>query len=153
MTAVRQFPLQMVADVQVALDKLFSPPVGFFGLHEEYRNELEFAQLLRTDRRAMALAPTQYLDVDVGETTPVKCLRNGTWLCLYGELRYAVVLSRFREYSRQPLLRIEIAVPAESVGEIFAERCFAEVEGAVRAAHSYRGTSSPSTAMTTMAGV
>jgi len=138
-TMVRQFPLHMVADVQVALDKLFSPPVGFFGLHEEYHNELEFAQLMRTDRRAVALAPPQYLDVDVGETTPVKCLRNGLWLCVHGGLRYAVVLSRFREYSRRPLLRIEIAVPAGSVGEIFAERCFAELEEAVRTARSYRG--------------
>jgi ATP-dependent Clp protease adapter protein ClpS len=123
-TVVRQFPLHMVADVQVALDRLFSPPVGFYGLHEEYRNELEFAQLLRADRRAVALAPPQYLDVDVGETTPVKCLRNGLWLCVHGGLRYAVVLSRFREYSSQPLLRIELAVPAGSVGEIFVERCF-----------------------------
>jgi ATP-dependent Clp protease adapter protein ClpS len=138
-TMLRQFPLHMQADVQVAIDRLFSSPLGFFGIHVEYREELGFAQLLRDGRRAQALAPPQYLDVDVGEATPVKCLRNGLWLCRHAGLRYAAVLSRFREYSPEPVLRIEIAVPAGSVGEIFAERCFSELEAAVRAARSYRG--------------
>ncbi|HLZ04447.1 MAG TPA: ATP-dependent Clp protease adaptor ClpS [Bradyrhizobium sp.] len=138
-TVLRQFPLHMQADVQVALDKLFSSPLGFFGLHEEYRDDLEFAQLLRDGRRAQALAPPQYLEVDIGESAPVKCLRNGLWLARHGELPYAVVLSRFREYRPDPALRIEIAVPAGPAGERFAERCFAELEEAVGAARSYRG--------------
>ena len=138
-TRLRQFPFHMQADVQVAIDRLLSSSIGFFGIHEEYRDGLDFAQLLREGRRAQALAPPQYLDVDVGEETPVKCLKNGLWLCLHGELPYAVVLARFREYSPDPLLRIEIAVPAGEAGEGFAERCFAELETAVREARSYRG--------------
>ena len=86
----------MQADVQVALARLFASPVDFFGIHEEYRNDLDFAQLLRDGRQAKALAPPQYLDVDVGEAAPVKCLRNGLWLCAHGELPYVVVLARFR---------------------------------------------------------
>lgn len=93
----------------VAIDRLLSSPVGFFGIHEEYRNELGFAQL--EGQRALALAPSQYLDVDVGEVEPVKCLKSGLWLCLHGELPYALVLARFREYSPEPLLRVEIAYP------------------------------------------
>jgi hypothetical protein len=129
----------MQADVQVAIDRLLSSAVCFFGIHEEYRNELGFAQLMREGQRALGLAPTQYLDVDVGEVEPVKCLKNGLRLCLHGELPYAVVLARFREYSREPLLRVEIAVPAGDVGEKFAERCFMQLEAAVRGARSYRG--------------
>jgi len=138
-TRLRQFPFHMQADVQVAIDRLLSSPVGFFGIHEEYRNELGFAQLMREGQRALALAPPQYLDVDVGEVEPVKCLKNGLWLCLHGELPYAVVLTRFREYTPEPLLRVEIAVPAGDVGEKFAERCFTQLEAAVREARSYRG--------------
>ncbi len=37
------------------------------------------------------------------------------------------------------MLRVELAVPAGHAGEAFAERCFAELEEAVRAARSYRG--------------
>jgi AAA+ superfamily predicted ATPase len=129
----------MAADVQGGLDRLFSAPIAFFGIHEEYRNELEFAHLLRDGRQARALAPPQYLEVDVGEATPVKCLRNGLWLCQQEEIRYAVVLSRFREYSSEPLLHVEIAVVAGREGEDFAECCFSDLEKAVRASHSYRG--------------
>jgi ATP-dependent Clp protease adapter protein ClpS len=138
-TTVRQFPLHMAADVQVAIDRLFASPVGFFGIHEEYRDELEFAQLLRDGRRAPALAPPQYIEVDIGHEAPVRCLRNGLWLCQRGELRYVVVLSRFREYRPMPVLRVEIAVPAGAEGQAFAGRCFGELEEAVRAARSYRG--------------
>jgi ATP-dependent Clp protease adapter protein ClpS len=138
-TTVRQFPLHMAADVQVAIDRLFASPVGFFGIHEEYRDELEFAQLLRDGRRAPALAPPQYIEVDIGDEAPVRCLRNGLWLCQRGELRYVVVLSRFRTYSPSPVLRVEIAVQAGAEGDAFAGRCFAELEEAIRAARSYRG--------------
>jgi len=113
------------------------PPL--FGIHGEYRNDLDFAQLLREGRRAQALAPPQYLDVDVGEAAPVRCLKNGLWLCLHGEAPYAVVLARFREYSPDPLLRVEIAVPAGDVGEKFAERFLTQLETAVCQARSYRG--------------
>ena len=138
-TRVRQFPLHMQADVQVAIDRMFGSSIEFFGIYEEYRNDLDFGQLLREGRNAQALAPPQYLDVDVGEAAPVKCLKNGLWLCNHGDLPYAVVLARFREYSPEPLLRVEIAVLAGHAGESFAERCFAELETAVREARSYRG--------------
>src|SRR5690348_5997036 len=119
-TRLRQFPLHMQADVQVAIGRLLSSSIGFFGVHEEYRDDLDFAQLLREGRRAKSLAPPQYLEIDVGEEAPVKCLKNGLWLCLHGELPFAVVLTRFREYSPDPLLRVEIAVPAGEAGESFA---------------------------------
>src|ERR1700761_743725 len=115
-TRLRQFPLHMQADVQVAIDRLLSSPVGFYGIHQEYRDLLDFAQLLREGRSAQALAPPQYIDVDVGEAAPVRCLKNGLWLCLHGELPYAFVLARFREYSSQPLLQVEMAVPAGDAG-------------------------------------
>lgn len=135
----RQFPLHMAADIQAGMDRLFSEPIRFFGVHDEYRDGLEFARLLQDSRLAQALAPPKYFDVDVGDVTPVKCLSNGLWLCRKDDLRYAVVLSRFREYSSEPRLRVEIAVVAGNGGEGFAERCFADLEEAVRMARSYRG--------------
>jgi ATP-dependent 26S proteasome regulatory subunit len=58
---------------------------------------------------------------------------------MHDDFPYAVVLSRFREHSPYPMLRIEIAVPAGAEGSGLAERCFAELQEAVRAARSYRG--------------
>jgi len=137
----RQFPGHMRADVQVAVDKLFSAsPLRFFGIYEQHRYEtLTFAGLTRDRRDASAIAPAQYHDVDVGEDTPVKCLNNGLWLCKDEDLRYAVVLSSHREYGFEPGTRIEIAVPVGAAGAQFVQRCFAELESAVNAARSYRG--------------
>jgi len=137
----RLFPGHMRADVQAAVDKLFSTsPIRFFGIHEEYRYEtLTIATLTRNGRNAPAIAPAQYHDVDIGESTPVKCLHNGMWLCRTDDLRYAVVLSSHREYNREAGTRIEIAAPAGAMAAEFVQRCFSELESAVNAARSYRG--------------
>jgi ATP-dependent Clp protease adapter protein ClpS/histone H3/H4 len=141
-TTSRQFPGHMRADVQAGVDRLFSAsPLRFFGIHEEQRYEtLTFAALLRDGRHAQAIAPAQYHDVDIGESAPIKCLENGLWLCRTDDdLRYAVVLSSHREYSREAGTRIEIAVPAGAEGAEFVQRCFSELERAVNDARCYRG--------------
>jgi ATP-dependent Clp protease adapter protein ClpS len=140
-TTSRLFPGHMGADVQVAIDRLFSAsPIRFFGIYEAHRYEtLTFAALFRDNRDAKAIAPVQYHDVDVGESAPVKCLNNGLWLCRSDGLRYAVVLSSHREYGYESGTRIEIAVPAGADGAEFVQRCYSELEGAVNAARCYRG--------------
>ena len=139
--AARQFPAHMRADVQGAIDRLFSAtPVRFFGIHEQYRYEtLTMAALTRFRKDAHAIAPAQYDDVDIGETEPVKCLHNGLWLCVAEDLRYAALLSSHREYDRETGIRIEITVPAGPSGAALVTRCFSAIENAVNAAHSYRG--------------
>jgi ATP-dependent Clp protease adapter protein ClpS len=137
----RTFPGHMRADVQAGVDKLFSAsPLRFFGIYDEHRYEtLTFAGLNRNGRNAYAIAPTQYHEVDIGESTPVRCLDNGLWLCRVGKMRYAVVLSPHRDHSREFQIRIEIVVPTGAEGAEFVQRCFAELESAVNDARSYRG--------------
>lgn len=137
----RQFPGHMRADVQAAIDRLFSAsPIRFFGIHEHSRYDtLGIADLTRDGNGAHAIVPAQYQDVDVGESAPVKCLNNGLWLCQADDLRYAVVLSAHRESGYETGTRIEIAVPAGANGAEFVQRCFSELENAVDAAHCYRG--------------
>jgi hypothetical protein len=132
----------MSADVQAAIDRLFSEPaVRFFAIHEQRRYEtLTIAALARRGGDyTYGIAPAQYYDVDIGESEPVKCLNNGLWLCVADGLRYAVLLSSHREYGYQAGTRIEIAVPAGAAGSEFVQRCFTELEGAVNAARCYRG--------------
>ncbi|MCA6124984.1 ATP-dependent Clp protease adaptor ClpS [Bradyrhizobium sp. WSM 1704] len=139
-TRSRQFPGHMRADVQIAIDRLFTEPLHFFGLHEASRYEtVDFAALMMGGRNTPAIAPPQYHDVDIGEGEPVKCLVNGLWLCCSGDLRYAVLLTFHREYGRESGLRIELAVPTGAAGSNFAKRIFAELEAAVDGARSYRG--------------
>jgi len=136
----RQFPGHMRADVQAAIDRLFTAPLHFFGIHEEHRYEtLSFSRLMRQKRSPPALAPPLYRDVDIGEDEPMQCLDNGLWLCRSGELRYAVLLCSHREYDGEVGLRIEIAVPTGAAGDGLVQRTFTELEAAVSAARSYRG--------------
>jgi ATP-dependent Clp protease adapter protein ClpS len=137
----RQFPGHMRADVQAAVDRLFSAsPIRFFGIHERQRYEtLTIAALTLCADSAHGIAPAQYHDVEIGESEPVKCLHNGLWLCAADDLRYAVLLSAHREHGEETGIRIEIAVPGGIAGVEFVKRCFAELENAVGAAQAYRG--------------
>ncbi len=137
----RLFPGHMRADVQAGIDRLLSAsPIRFFGIHEEHRYEtLSLTSLTRDGRNALAIAPAQYHDVEVGESAPVKCLNNGLWLCRADGLHYAVVLSSHREYGFESGTRIEIAVPVGADGAAFVQRAFSELESAVNDARCYRG--------------
>jgi ATP-dependent Clp protease adapter protein ClpS len=139
-TTIRQFPGHMRVDVQAAIDRLFDKAIRLFGLNEEQRYEtLSISRLLKDGRYAVAIAPLQYSDIDVGEKSPVKCLDNGLWLCEQDGLRYAVLLCAHREYSREPGIRIEILVPTGSAGAALVQQCFGELEVAVQTARTYRG--------------
>lgn len=140
-TTSRQFPGHMRADIQVALDKLFSvSPIRFFGVYEQQRYEtLTYAALTKDGQYAVTISAAQYQDVDIGEGEPIKCLNNGLWLNREGDLRYAVVLSFHREYGQEAGTCVEIAVPAGEEAVAFVQQCFAELEAAMNAARSYRG--------------
>lgn len=139
-TTIRQFPGHMRVDVQAAIDRLFGEAIQLFGLNEEQRYEtLSISRLLKEGRYALAIAPLQYSDVDIGERSPVKCLDNGLWLCEQDGHRYAVLLCAHREYSREPGIRIEILVLSGSAGAALVQQCFGALEEAVQAARSYRG--------------
>jgi hypothetical protein len=130
----------MRADIQAAIDRLFTSAIRLFGINEEQRYEtLSISRLLRDGRFAQAIAPLQYHDVDIGEGSPVKCLDNGLWLCEASGLRYAVLLCRHREYSHETGIRIEIVVPSGAAGATVVQDCFKELEDAVQAARTYRG--------------
>ena len=137
----RQFPGQMRADVQIAVDQLFSvSPVRFFGVFEQHRYEtLTIAALTKDGQHAPTIAPAQYEDVDIGEAQPVRCLKNGLWLCREEGFRYAVLLSLHREYGHETGTYVEIVVPVGEEGSEFTKACFTQLEGAVNAARSYRG--------------
>jgi hypothetical protein len=137
----RQFPGHMRADVQSALDTMFTAKaIRFFGIHEQHRYEtLTISTLMKDGQHANTIAPAQYQDVDIGEAKTVRCLNNGLWLCRDGDLRYAVALSFHREYGQESGTCIEIAVPMGEAGSDFAHRCFQTLEATVNASRSYRG--------------
>ena len=95
--------------------------------------------MTKEGRQAHSIAPVQYQDVDIGEAQPMRCLKNGLWLCRGEDLRYAVLLSFHRDFADQSGTSVEITVPLGEVGAAFTQSCFAELEAAVTASRAYRG--------------
>jgi ATP-dependent Clp protease adapter protein ClpS len=137
----RKFPGHMRADVQVAIDQLFTTRhIRLFGVHEEHRYEtLTLSGLMKESQHPSIIAPLEFEDVDTGEAEPVKCMNNGLWLCVEGGVRYAAVLSGYRDYGQETGVRLEIAVPGGEEGAALASRLFKAVSEAVNQSRAYRG--------------
>jgi len=140
-TASREFPAYLRADLQRALDGFWSgPEVLCVGARARYSHEtLTYASLLDRDQNAPVVAPIQFEDVDIGEADPVRCARTALWLSREEELRYAMLLTPAVHYGDVRGWHVEIAVPAGLAGERLASRRFRELEEALRDSASYRG--------------
>jgi hypothetical protein len=140
-STTRRFPGHMRADLQAAVEELFSAgPNRFYGVLEQGRYEtLTFSSLARDGQHPSAIAPAQYHQVDIGEEGPVSCLDNGLWLRHADEMPYAVVLAFHREYGQEAGMCIELVVPIGEGGGAFVSRCFSRLESAVNASRAYRG--------------
>src|SRR6185437_15430751 len=116
-TTSRQFPAHMRADVQAAIDKLFSASaLRVFGLYQPHRSEpLTYSSLMKQGSYAATISAAQFRDVDVGDDAPVKCLENGLWLNRDGGLNFTVVFHFYRDYGHA-VCSVEIAVPAGEEG-------------------------------------
>jgi len=140
-TASRTFPLTARVDVQLAADKLLSgPEVRLFGVHRQYSHEtLTFANLMQNIHDPAVISPLQYEEVDIGNTLPARCLRQGLWLSSSNGIRFALLLSSASRYGRDDGTHLEIAVPPGESGADLSRRLFEKLETLIRKTASYRG--------------
>lgn len=140
-TSSRTFPIAARVDTQSALDKLLDGPgVKLYGVHRQYSHEtLTFANLMQNVHDPAVISPLQYEEVDIGDTLPARCLRQGLWLASSGKTAYAVLMSAAQSYGRTTGGHLEIAVPPGEVGSSLSRRIFEELEALVKKTASYRG--------------
>ena len=142
-TSVRTYPLWMRPDLQTAIDRIFQverQPIKTLGLHKKHGYEaLEFPDLWEAGRNAVLIGPLQNIEIDLGEHTPTKCLKNALWLLEEAGLPHAVVLSEGGQFSQKKVMQIEIAVPAGGPGQALAEKYFSALDEELANARSYRG--------------
>lgn len=144
-TQVRVFPERMRADVQAALDEVLGTTESGarvlacrdrWGDHQT----LQFPALIARSRHEGAeVAPLQFIEVDVGDAEPRRCVKTALWLAEADSVRHAVLLSPEQRHGSGCGLHIEVATPAGEAGARIAQRLFARIEAAVRGARSYRG--------------
>ena len=141
-TASRTFPMTARVDVQLALDKMFAqqPNAKLLGVHTQFQHEtITIAHLLRNDHYPVVIGPLQSEEIDIGETLPARCLRQGLWLAREGAIPYAILLSAAARFGRPEGSHVEIAVPAGEAASMLSRRLLDEFESLVRGTSSYRG--------------
>lgn len=139
----RQFPYRVRADLQRAMDELFANAAAthFSGVKKEHAyHGVAFSDLLYPTPHQPALAvPAEYEEVDIGESAPVRCLKNGLWLAERGGLRYAVFVSPANRHGEEVGLNFQIAAPQGEAGALLTQETFKLLEEAVLRSQSYRG--------------
>jgi hypothetical protein len=140
----RRFPFRVRADLQRAIDRLFTAGVTihhFCGIRKDHAFEgLNFAALLVEGFNPALSVPLEYEEVDIGEEEPVRCLKNGLWFLQEGNSKYAVLLApageRFREATG---MQFQIATTNDSEGTRITQAFFHHLEESILKAESYRG--------------
>src|SRR5580700_9701029 len=141
-TASRTFPVTARVDVQLALDKMFAkhPKAKLVGVHTQYQHEtLTVAHLLGNQHFPVVIGPLQNEEIDIGETSPARCLRQGLWLVQDDAVPFALLLSSAFRFGHAEGTHIEIAVPPGEAGSHLSRRLLDELEALVRQTASYRG--------------
>lgn len=142
-TAARTFPLASRVDLQVAIDEFFSTrqKPTLLGIHAPLGHETPtLAHLFTRGPFPVELGPLQHDDLDVGDPTPVRCLKNGLWLSKAGELPFALLLSSAVHFGTiVGGVHLELAVPWGEGGSNFSQDFFRELEARVNAGKTYRG--------------
>lgn len=144
--AERQFPFRVRADLQNAIERVIGDQSGitvrqFSGVRQPYAHEgIDFSAMMVHDEHNPPVAvPPQYEEVDIGEETPVRCLKQGFWLLEQKGTRFALLLSPAMEYGQAIGVRFQVAAPNDAPGAQITNRFFKTLESAVYDCRSYRG--------------
>lgn len=141
-TAAREFPITSRIDVQAALDQLFATRADkkLLAVHSQMNQETPtLAHLFATGPFPMHLGPLQHDEVDIGDSIPIRCLKNGLWLSRQDDLPFAVLLAPAMRYGQAGGVHLEIGVPAGERGAQFSQELFRDLELRVGAGRTYRG--------------
>ena len=141
-TASRQFQPISRVDLQSSLEEFFGRVQGakLVGMAvPQYHETIPLAHLHSDPNHGVGIAPLQHDDVDVGDATPVRCLKNGLWMAKVDGIPVAVLLSPSIKHGMTMGVHLEIATPAGDEGARVSDRFFREIEQSVQAGKTYRG--------------
>lgn len=141
-TAGRQFPITARVDIQSALEDLLRDRSGtrLLGIMSPNPHEPpQLAQTLAGGPFPIDAGPLQHDEIDVGETVPVRCLKNGLWLSREKDLPFAILMAPGGRFGLRAGVQVEIAVPSGERGAQFSQELFRELELLVSQGRTYRG--------------
>lgn len=141
-TTARTFPLASRADLQIAIDDFFTgrKDWGLLGIHSSFGHETStLAHLFTPGPFPTDIGPLQYDDIDIGDPSPIRCLKNGLWLGYESEMPFALLSSPAMRHMLASGVHVELAVPQGQAGLEFSEAFFRYLEHRVSSGGTYRG--------------
>lgn len=140
----RRFPFRMRADLQRAIDALFDKNITishFCGVRREYSHDtMSLTDCLMPSSHSPAMSvPPQYEEINVGDSEPIRSLKNGLWFLARGEQRFVVLLAPVNNYGQVSGVQFQIAARNDPEGTRLCQEFFRTLEEAVHEARSYRG--------------
>ena len=141
-TAGRQFPIAARVDVQFAIEDLLRSRAGtkLLGIVSPNPHEPPtLAQALGQNPFALDAGPLQHDEIDVGETTPVRCLKNGLWLSRENDLLLAILMAPGGRFGLYSGVQVEIATPVGEPGALVSQELFRQLELQVAQSRTDRG--------------
>lgn len=135
----RFFPYRVSADLQLGIEALLKSERKIRNFHAIERGSspvTDIGDLWRKDRRCpvVATAP-RYQEIDIGEETPVRCLREGLWLLESGGAHYALLL----DTSSHKGPHFQVVSTSDDAGRQATAEIFHHLEEAINKGACYRG--------------
>ena len=141
-TAGRQFPIAARVDIQSAIEDLLRNRSGtkLLGILSPNPHEPPaLAHTLGGGHFPLDAGPLQHDEIDVGESIPVRCLKNGLWLSRDKDLPFAIMMAPGGRFGLWSGVQVEIAVPVGERGAWFSQELFRQLELQVSQGRTYRG--------------
>jgi hypothetical protein len=143
-TAAREFPVTSRVDVQIALQEMLGDGGAggtLLGIHSQMGHETTtFAHLLtNATPYGIDFGPLQHDEVDIGDSEPTRCLRNGLWLRRENGIAFGVLLSPAVMYGQTSGVHVEVAAPRGEAGARLSQDLFRQLEVKVNEGRTYRG--------------
>jgi hypothetical protein len=137
----RRFPLRIRADVQLALDE-FTTRVSvrhFSGIRNLVPAFSNLSALLASNPNFNPEpGPPQHEEIDIGEKDPVRCVKEGLWLCEDAGTPFAFLMQA-NSLAPQLGTQFQVAAVRDAAGSRITQKLFRHLEEAVTRARCYRG--------------
>ena len=140
----RRFPFRVRADLQRAIDQLFTDQthiLHFCGVAREYSHEgVSFSGcIIETESNFAVSSAPEYEEINIGEDKPIRALKVGLWLLERNGVRFAVLLGPLGVLEQAPGMRFQVATPNSTEGTSITQGFFNHLEQSILKSDSYRG--------------
>jgi hypothetical protein len=142
-TSARQFPITARVDIQSCLEDLVRsrPGTTLLGIVSPNHGgpPAALADMLAGGHFPIEAGPLQHDEIDIGETLPVRCLKNGLWLSREKEQPFAILMAPGGRFGLHSGVQVEIAAQSGERGAQFSQEFFRDLELLVGKGRTYRG--------------